>query len=133
MTIDWRAFLQTSINRLIPIILTSGATYFATKWAAGAEVLKALNSGQTVSLWHGTVNLSISSIEFYAFTGSVTLVSIVTGWYNRVKLKRNANIALKLPPGATPANIQEVAAASPTFSSQADPSTLTQVARSIPR
>lgn len=117
MPIDWKALLQVGLNRLITILLTAGATYFTTKWAAAAEVMRKLNAGDTVSLWNGTFNFSVVNLQAWAFMGAVAVVSILFGWYKRVKLKRETNIALQLPKGATKTDIAMVANESKTFSS----------------
>lgn len=129
MEIDWKSLIQAAVNRLVPIILVAGATYLETKWQAGADVLRRLNSGETVTLWHGVVTLSMDSIRFWLITGGISLLAVIQGWLKNIHLKRQANIALALPKGATKSDIAEVVAATSTLSSQPNQAVLTQVAR----
>lgn len=131
MALDWKALLQVAINRLITIILTAGATYLSTKWAAGAEVMRKLNAGDTVSLWAGTFTFSVVNLQTWAFLGAVAVISILIGWYNKVKLKRQANIALALPKAATKTDVAVVDQDSKIFSAEPNPSAVRQVAQGI--
>lgn len=130
-SIDWKSLLQVAIDRIIPIFLTALATYFSTKSAAAAEVINRLMAGDTVPLYGGILVLSIANIKYVAFTAAVTIGTILIGWFRRVKLKRETNIALELPKNATKTDVKSVSEDSPSLSAQPDPAALRRVQNNL--
>lgn len=127
--IDWKSLVPAVTKWIVLTLLT----VIATKWADAADIVARLNAGDTVSLYGGAINLSLGQIQLWASTGLIAAVGAILGWVKRVQLKRNANIALQLPKGASTNDVKRVAAESKTLSAIPDFSAVNEVSRSLGR
>lgn len=127
--IDWKSLVPAVTKWIVLTLLT----VIATKWADAGAIVERLNAGDTVPLWNGAVNLNLGQIQLWASTGGIALIGAVLGWVKRVQLKRNANIALQLPKGASTRDVQVVADRSQTLSATPDYRALSEVSRSLGR
>lgn len=73
------------VSDTIRSLLTSGITFWATKHAIGTEIAQKLAKGDTVSLWQGTVPLSIPLItSVLAGLALPILFPIAQGIFSRI-------------------------------------------------
>lgn len=110
--IDWKPFIASLVEKGFIALLT----VIATKWSDAAVVVHRLLIGDTVPLYDGAINLNLSQIQLWVTTGIIALISGILGYYRKQKAKRNLNIALQLPKGATKTDVAAVADQSPAFS-----------------
>lgn len=127
--IDWKSLVPAVTKWIVLTVLT----VIATKWADAAEIIARLNSGQTVPLWHGTINLSLDQLQLWISTGIIALVGAALSWFNRAKLKREAATALQLPKGATATDVKKVSEESNPLSAVPNPAALNDVIGNLRR
>lgn len=127
--IDWKSLVPAVTKWIVLTLLT----VIATKWADAAAIVARLNAGDTVPLWNGAINLNLGQIQLWASTGLIALVGAILGWIKRVQLKREANIALQLPKGASKNDVQRVVAESKTLSATPNFGAIGEVSRSLGR
>lgn len=127
--IDWKSLVPAVTKWIVLTLLT----VIATKCADAAAIVARLNAGDTVPLWNGAINLNLGQIQLWFSTGLIALVGAILGWIKRVKLKRDANIALALPKGANKSDVQKVAANSLVLSAEPDAATVREVSGNLGR
>lgn len=102
------------VSDTIRSLITSGITFWATKHAIGAEIAQKLANGDTVSLWQGTVPLSIPLItSVLAGLALPILFPIAQGIFSRINEAYKLIVARASSFAMTKEQLKEHAAETP--------------------
>ena len=125
MGIDWKSLVQVASRQIVIVLLT----IIATKWADAKHYCDLLMAGDVVPIFG--MNIDLAQIQLWVSGAIIAAGGAFFGWVKRVRLKREANIALALPKGATKADVKTISEQSPALSVHPDPVALRKVAQGI--